>query len=165
MRFAYGLANAVSTANICRMDEGDEFHSGGTAPGMVRIRKLYRFALQKPYRVRKAGASEGDGTATGSHHWQNAWIFRMGTAICHFTASCFDEPRFRELRLVGRCHFHPVVRAPSLMRTPSVAQQCGCGLLEFPVEQLFKPADPVVSVASIDVSGTFRDGPVRSARF
>ncbi len=26
-------------------------------------------------------------------------------------------------------------------------------------------ADPVVSVASIDVSGTFPDGPVRSARF
>ena len=30
---------------------------------------------------------------------------------------------------------------------------------------LLSSADPVVSVASIDVSGTFRDGPVRSARF
>ena len=29
LRFAYGLANAVSTANISRMDEGDEFHNGG----------------------------------------------------------------------------------------------------------------------------------------
>ena len=29
LRFAYRLANAVSTANISRMDEGDEFHIGG----------------------------------------------------------------------------------------------------------------------------------------
>jgi hypothetical protein len=89
----------------------------------------------------------------------------VGRITMHSVIMEQDGPRFRELRLVSRCHFNPLVRAHSLMRTPSAAQPCGCGLRECPVEQLFNAAELVVSVASIDVSGTFPDGPVRSARF
>ena len=69
LRFAYGLANAVSTANISRMDEGDEFHNGGKFQEWFGIKHLHRFALQKPYRGAKGRITGGDGAATGARHW------------------------------------------------------------------------------------------------
>ncbi len=59
LRFENGLANAVCTANICRMDEGDEFHRGGQLPewfGSGNCAGLFRRIHTGPGNW---GASEG----------------------------------------------------------------------------------------------------------
>ena len=85
MRFANGLANAEGAADIGRMDEGDEFHSGGTASKMVRIRKLCRLVLQKPYRALSAGPSEGvepqQVPATGKMPGIAGWGLQTATSL------------------------------------------------------------------------------------
>lgn len=66
LRFAYGLANAVSTATITRMDEGDESHKGGRFKEGFGSKPLHPFALQKQCRGVKGPNTGGTGLPQGA---------------------------------------------------------------------------------------------------
>ena len=92
MRFAYGLANAEGTANIGRMDEGDEFHSGGgslrNGSDQETVPICFAETIPGPF-GRTVG---GSGSPTESSNWQNAGRCGVGTAICNSTTGCFAGP-------------------------------------------------------------------------
>ncbi len=68
LRFAYGSANAVSTATITRMDEGNESHKGGKVQGRVRQQAAAPICSAKrmPGRERPAHGRDGSGTGASS---------------------------------------------------------------------------------------------------